>query len=113
MAFLASLVLPFLVATLMAGATAVLWRAELARPLLFCTICFLVVLGLERLIHALVELVKSLWPLGGGYFIVARPTPDAIEMVERQITIENVAIALVAALLSYPLLVVVKNSMGK
>ena len=113
MAYLASLFLPFLTAILVAAGTSVLWRQLIGRPFVYCAIAFLLALGLFSLLQSVVELVKNMWPLGGGYFIVSKMTPAEIEALERHRLIEGLFIAVGVVLLSYPLLVILKNNLAK
>jgi hypothetical protein len=114
MAFLISVLLPFLVAATLSIACTVMWRIQLARPMVYCAVAFFLVLGVHYLVKAVVELAKYLWPIGEGYFLVARPTSAAeIEAIERQITIQGLAIAIAVVFLSYPLLALLKSGVAK
>lgn len=110
MAFLISALLPLLVATTLSIACTVIWRIQLVRPMVYCVVAFFLVLGVHYLVQAVVELAKYLWPIGEGYFLVARPTSAAeIEAIERQMTIEGLAIAIAVVFFSYPLLTLLKS----
>jgi len=111
MGFLASVFLPFLLATVVAGAVSVLWRQVLPRPLFFFAVSFAIVLGLHRLVQALVEIGKLFWPGVGGFFLEYKEKPGAYEIVERQLTLEAFAVALVVVILSYFLLRALRNSL--
>lgn len=114
MAFLVSALLPFVVAGLMAFACVLPWRELLTKPLLYGFASFLLLLGMHYLVKALVEFAKFFWPLGQGYFLVSRPTTErAITAIERQMTIEGLAVAAAVALLSYPLLVLIRGGFEK
>jgi hypothetical protein len=110
MGFLASVFLPFLLAAAVAGAVSVLWRDVLPRPFFFSVVSFVLVLGVHRLVQAVVEIGKIAWPGGGGYFLEYQPKPNAYEAVERQLTLEAFAVAFFVAVLSYFLLVALRNS---
>jgi hypothetical protein len=113
MAFFVSSMLPFVVAGLMAIVGAMSWRAQLSSPLAYALVCFLLVLGVHHLVKAIVAVVKNLWPIGGGYYLV-RPTTEAeIAAIERQMTIEGLAVAAAVALLSYPLIALVRGGFEK
>ena len=114
MAFLVSAVLPFIVAGVMAITCAMSSRDLLARPLAYGLVSFLLVLGMHHLVQALVELSKNFWPLGRGYFLVSRPTTESeIAAIERQMTIEGLAIAALVAVLSYPVIALVRGGFEK
>ena len=113
MAHLASLLLPFLTGILVSVGTVLLWRKLLERPFVYCVIAFLLALGLFTMLHSVVELVKNILPLGGGYFIVTKMTPEEIEALERRRLIEGLFIAVGVVLLSYPLLTIFKNNLAK
>jgi hypothetical protein len=114
MAFLVSAVLPFFVAGLTAIAYAASWREQLAKPVAYGLVCFLLVLGLHYLVSSLVELVRNVWPLGGGYSIVVRPTTEGeITAMQRQMTLEGLAIAVAVAVLSYPLVALIRGGFAK
>lgn len=113
MAHLASLLLPFLTGVLVSAGTSLLWRQLIGKPFVYCAIAFLLALGLFTLLHSVVELVKNMWPLGGGYFIVTNMTPEEIEALERHRLIDGLFIAAGVVLLSYPLLAILKNNLAK
>lgn len=114
MASLISALLPFLVAAILSIACTVIWRIQLAQPMVYCAMAFFLILGVHCLAKAVVELTKYLWPIGEGYFLVARPTSAAeIEAIERQMIIEGLAIAIVVVFLSYPLLALLKSGVAK
>ena len=114
MTFLISAVLPFLVAATLSIACAVIWRVQLARPMVYCAVAFFLVLGVHHLFKAVVELAKYLWPIGEGYFLVVRPTSvEEIEAIERQMTLEGLVIAIAVAILSYPLLTLLRGGFAK
>lgn len=104
MVFLASALLPFVLAAALAVAAAVLWRDTLPRPLLFFTLSFVLVLGVHRVVQAVVDIGKAAWPRAGGYFLDYQANSTAYEAVARQLTLEASVIALVVAVLSYFLL---------
>ena len=110
MGFLASVFLPFLLAGVVAVAVAVLWRDTLPRPFFFFALSFVLVLGVHRVVQAVVEIGKFVWPGGGGYFLEYQAKPSAYEAVESQLTLEAFVVALVTAVLSYFLLVFLRNS---
>jgi len=111
MGFLAAVFLPFLLAVVLAGAVSVLWREVLPRPFFFFAVSFVLVLGLHRLVQAVVEIGKLVWLETGGYFLEYQAKPSAYEAVERQLTMEAFVIALVVAVLSYVLLMALRTSM--
>jgi len=114
MAFLVSSVLPFMVAAVMAIACAMSSRDLLTRPFVYGAVCFLLVLGMHHLLQALLELAKYVWPLGHGYFLVARPTTESeIAAIERKMIIEGFAIAAVVAVFSYPVITFIWNGFEK
>ena len=111
MGFLASVFLPFLLAGVVAVAAAVLWRDTLPKPLFFFALSFALVLGVHRVVQAVVEIGKFVWPGVGGYFLEYQAKPSVYEAVERQLTLEAFSVAFVTAVLSYFLLVVLRNGM--
>jgi hypothetical protein len=113
MGFLASVFLPFLLALAVAGSAALLWRDALPRPLFFFALSFILVLGLHRVVQAVVEIGKIAWPGGGGYFLEYQAKPSGFEAVERQLTVEALAIAILVAALSYFLLAALRESMRR
>jgi hypothetical protein len=98
MTFLFSLILPTIVCILVVGTTATLWWKVLTTPWTFVIFGFLTVLGLHRVIQALVEFIKIF--THGGYFLEYQARPNAIELLERSINIETVAITITLALTS-------------
>lgn len=110
MGFLASVFLPFLTAAVLAVAVSVLWRDMLPRPFFFFAVSFVLVLGVHRVVQAVVEIGRVAWPGGGGYFLEYQAKLSAYASLERQLTIEAFVIAIVVAVLSYFLLVALRNS---
>ena len=114
MVLLISALLPFLVAAALSISCTVIWRIQLARPMVYCATAFFLILGVHYLVKAVVELAKNLWPIGEGYFLVARPASAAeLEAIERQMTIQGLAIAIAVVFLSYPLLALLKSGVAK
>jgi hypothetical protein len=110
MGFLASVFLPFLLAVVVAVTAVVLWRNALPKPFFFFALSFVLVLGVHRAVQAVVEIGKFVLPGGGSDFLEYQAKPSAYEAVERQLTLEAFVVALVTAVLSYFLLVVLRNS---
>jgi hypothetical protein len=113
MAFIVPILLPFFVAFVVAGVSAFFWREGLARPMIYCVVSFLLVLGLQHFINSVVELVRNMWPLGAGNYVAVKLTPEMIEAFERQRAVQSFVIAVVTVLASYPLLSAVKNGFGR
>lgn len=111
MGLLASVFLPFLLAAVVAVAASVLWRDTLPRPFFFLVLSFVLVLGVHRLVQAVAEIGKAAWPGGGGFLLEHQAKSSAYEAVERQLTLEAFVIALVVTVLSYFLLVALRNSL--
>ena len=109
MVFILSLILPFVTALMLAAGCSFMWRDILARPALFFLLSLVVVLGVHRLCQALLEAGRLLWPGSRGYFLEHQPTPSMIELFERGLTIEAFLLAIIAAAVSYPLLLAIRN----
>jgi hypothetical protein len=84
MAFLISMILPFVAVVLLTAGTSIAWWASLQRPWLFVLLGSLTVLGLHRVIQAAIEVIKF-FPIGGGYFLEYRKNPAAMEMVQESL----------------------------
>lgn len=103
--------LPFLVAFLLSLIAPWMWRRVLVSPVRFGVFSFLILLGTHRVIQVLVELWKSL-PLSGGYFLEYEKTPTAIELLERQLTVEALVISILLVAAGVPILYVLRRSMA-
>lgn len=103
--------LPFLVAFLISIITPWMWRRVLASPVKFGVFSFLMLLGLHRVIQALVELWKSLQL--SGYFLEYEKSPAAIELIMRQLTIEALVVSLMLVITGIPILYALRRAMGR
>jgi len=113
MVYLVSSILPFLTAILVCVGTTLIWRNSIDRLFIYCVIAFFMALGMFSLSQFLVEIVKAMWPMGEGYYLVSKMTPEQMSAMERQRLNEGFVIAVVVVLLSYPLLMMLKNGLAK
>jgi hypothetical protein len=111
MQFLISIALPFLVAAITAAVSALIWRDVLPSPVKLGLLAFLVLLGLHRIVQALAEIGKMLLP--GGYFLEYQSKPTAVELIERQLTIEAIAISIVLIAIGIPVLYVLRKALSQ
>ena len=110
MAFLTSMLLPFIVAALLSAACSLWWRSEVSKPWLFWFLGFLLLLGLHRLLQAGLEVGKIFF--GRGYFLEGgKVTPTMVELAAKELTVEAVALALILAVLGIPLLSIVRGAL--
>ena len=110
MAFLASMILPFVVAGLLSAVCSLWWRGEIAKPWLFWFLGSLLLLGLHRLLQAGLEVGKIFF--GRGYFLEGgKVTPATIELLTRELTLEALALAVILAVLGIPLLAMVRGAL--
>ena len=87
MAFVISLILPFLAVALLIGATSATWWSTLTRPWTFVVLGTFIGLGVHRLVQALVEVVKFILQSdAGGYFLEHRDPSTAIELAKESLT---------------------------
>ena len=95
----------------MSGTTSIMWREELARPVLFATVAFLATFGLHRVIQAGTEFLEFFSK--GGYFLEARNSPDILQLAKENMTTETVVQCSLLLLLGLPLLHLLRAAMGK
>ena len=110
MQFLISIALPVLVAAFTSVATALMWREALLSPVKFGLFAFLILLGLHQVIQALAEVGKMLLP--GGYFLEYQSRSTAAELIERQLTIEAIAVSVVLVAIGVPVLYALRRAMN-
>ena len=102
MAFLLSQLLPFLIAIILVGATAALWRGVLPSVWSYMGLALLIVLGVHRVVQVGAEIVKLF--TSGGYFLEYQKQPNMVEMAERSLTLETIVVSVLVVALSFPLL---------
>lgn len=102
MAYIASLLLPFMACVLVVSVTSALWWRSLTSPYAYASFTFLAMLGLHRLLQAAAEFVKFF--THGGYFLEYQQRPeDFARQVERHLTVEALLISLALVVLGWPL----------
>ena len=102
MAYIASLVLPFMACVLVVVISSALWWRSLSSPYAYASFALLAMLALHRLLQAAAELFKFF--THGGYFLEYQQRPeDFAHQVERHLTVEALLISLALVLLGWPL----------
>lgn len=107
MSFVLSLVLPAVVSLLMAALSTALWRSSLPSPTVFFAVAFLALLGLDRVLHAALELWRLVSPR--GYFLEQPDKVSTIEALQRTMTTEALAMALALVVVGWPMLSLLRS----
>jgi hypothetical protein len=111
--FLASLVLPFAACVALSVVTARLWWASLQSPWTYLLLAILSLLGLHRLVQALVEILNLLGA-GRSYFLVARrDQPGFWKLVDEAMTVEAVVVTGIVLVAGYGLLLLLRSHLPK
>jgi hypothetical protein len=108
-AFLAQIILPFVVAAAVSSMCAFLWRGQLSSAIGFFFFGFLLMLGLHRAIQAVAEIAKLFFGPVGYTLVGSAAKPEFIGLVGRQLTIEAITLLVVSVSVGVPLLVVARN----
>ena len=113
MGWLAQMVFPFVACIVLSVVTTWLWWSVLQAPWTYFFLALVSLLGLHRVVQAVVE-VLNLLGAGRSYFLVARrDDPGFWKLVDEAMTVEAIVVTAIVLVAGYGLLLLLRSYLVK